>query len=80
MANIGVLHEVRKSGPDWNLYFQWCRYRYGDGSPDEMGYRFGWRDPAGHLRLQRGQAVIHSAAQMFRLVTRAVQGGWSISC
>ena len=79
MANVEIIHEVRESGPDWNLCFQWCRYRYDDGSPDEMGYRFIWRDPDGNLRPQRGQAVIHSAAQMFRLINLAIQDGWFIT-
>jgi len=45
-----------------------------------MGYRFIWRDPDGNLRPQRGQAVIHSAAQMFRLINEAIQEGWFITC
>jgi len=80
MANIEIIHEARESGSNWNLCFQWCRYRYDDGSPDEMGYRFIWRDPDNNLRPQRGQAVIHNAAQMFRLINQAIQEGWFITC
>lgn len=79
MANVEIIHEVREGGPDWNLSFQWCRYHYDDASPDEMGYRFIWRDPDGNLRSQRGQACIQSAAQMFRLISLAIQDGWFIT-
>ena len=79
MANVEIIHEVREREPDWNLCFQWCRYRYVDGSPDEMGYRFIWRDPDGNLRPQRGQAVIHSAGQMFHLINLAIEDGWFIT-
>jgi len=80
MVKVEIIHEVREREPDWNLCFQWCRYRYDDGRPDEMGYRFIWRDPDDKLHPQRGQAVIHSAAQMFRLITEAILEGWFITC
>ena len=79
MANVDVIHEVSEDWRDERLCFQWCRYKYDDDT-NELGYRFIWRDSAGHLRPQRGQAVIYSAAQMFRLVTKAIQEGWFVSC
>jgi len=79
MANIEIIHEVRESRPGWKLCFQWCIYHYDDGSPNEMGYRFIWRDPDDNLRPQRGQAIIHSAAQMSHLINLAIQDGWFIT-
>lgn len=78
-ANIEIIHEAREHNSGWNLCFQWCRYRYDDGSPDEMGYRFIWRDPEDRLHPQRGQALIQSAAQMFHLIELAMQDGWFVT-
>ena len=79
MADVEIIHEVTENWQDEQLCFQWCKYNYGEGS-NELGYRFIWRKPDGSLRPARGQAIIYNAAQMFRLVNKAIQEGWFISC
>ena len=81
MANIDIVREVKERSTDgWNLCFQWCCYHYDNGNPDEMGYRFIWRDPDARLHPQRGQALIPSARHLFRLINKAIQQGWFITC
>ncbi|MBN2468540.1 MAG: hypothetical protein JXD19_10355 [Deltaproteobacteria bacterium] len=59
----------------WNLYFQWCKYMYDDGT-DENGYRFIWRRPDGSLQPARGQARIPSVEAIEKLVAAAKKKGW----
>jgi hypothetical protein len=81
-ARIEILHEV---GTDyglneWNLYFQWGRFDYDDGTESQTGYRFIWRRPDESLQAARGQARIPSADVMFELIARAAAAGWLVTC
>jgi hypothetical protein len=84
MADFEIFHEVTQnpSGDQnsWTLCFQWGSYNYDDGSPSELGYRFIWRRPDGHLQPARAQARIPSAAVMLTLIQRATEAGWFITC
>jgi hypothetical protein len=75
-ARVEVLNKVPHKGADgWVLYLQWCRYIYNDGKR-ELGYRFIWCDPDGHLHPTRGQACISSLKIVKKLVDKAKQEGW----
>jgi hypothetical protein len=63
-------------GNGWKLCFQWGTYHYGDEEPDEDGFRFIWRRPAGNLQPARGQARIPSETDMFDLLVLANHNGW----
>lgn len=77
MAKVIILKEVKiEVEDDWNLCFQWCRYKYDDGNPDQLGYRFICRRPDGSLQAARGQARIPSFAQMNELIEKAANAGW----
>lgn len=77
MANVDILKEVENgTRGSWSLCFQWCRYKYNDGSPNELGYRFIWRRPDGSLQAARGQARIPSFADMNELIEKAAKAGW----
>ena len=84
MANgrVEILHEVgtEYGQNEWNLYFQWCRFDYDDGSESQVGYRFIWRRPDDSLQAARGQARIPSAAAMFELIGKAAKAGWFVGC
>lgn len=76
MANVDILKEVKTGEKgDWNLCFQWCEYKYDDGS-SQFGYRFIWRRPDGTLQAARGQARIPSLAEMNGLIEKAAKDGW----
>lgn len=76
MANVDILKEVKTGENEkWNLCFQWCKYKYEDGSY-EYGYRFIWRRPDGSLQAARGQARIPSFADMNELIEKAAEDGW----
>jgi hypothetical protein len=79
-ANFQVIHEVTDNLGDSALCLQWGILHFGRGSPSEPGYRFIWRDPQDHQKPFRGQARIPSAASMFRLIQRAIEAGWFITC
>ena len=81
-ARIEILHEVGTDygANEWNLYFQWGRFDYDDGSDSQTGYRFIWRRPDDTLQAARGQARIPSAAVMFELIGRAAEAGWLVAC
>jgi hypothetical protein len=73
---IEVLEQVwTKWKGDDELGFQWCRYPFKDGA--QNGYRFMWRSPRG-LHPDRGQALIPSAAVMFKLIQEASRKGWFV--
>lgn len=76
MATVERIREVSigEEG-DWQLSFQWCRYHYDDDTTD-VGYRFIWIRPNGHLQAARGQARIGSAADLEELIRLATQEGW----
>lgn len=81
-ARIEILHEVGSDYGvnEWNLYFQWGRFDYDDGSVSQTGYRFIWRRPDETLQAARGQARIPSAAVMFELIGKAAEAGWLVDC
>lgn len=76
MARVDVLREVRSGDVgDWQLCFQWCRYRLDDGS--QYGYRFVWRRPEdGSIQGARGQARIPNFACAKDLMDAAAKAGW----
>ena len=64
----------------WVLCFQWCEYKYTDGTK-QHGYRFIWRRPAtngkrGALQAARGQARIPSIAEAEKLMAKAKAAKW----
>ncbi len=76
MASVEILREVPEEiDRVWTLCFQWCRYHYDDGT-FELGYRFIWRRPNGHLQAARGQARIGSSLELQSLLNQATQAGW----
>ena len=82
-CNVKYLEEVSGEPNDggWVLCFQWCEYRYKDGSK-QYGYRFIWRRPAsdgkskGDLQAARGQARLPSIAEAEKLIAKAKAAGW----
>ena len=52
----------------------YCRFNYGDGSPEQEGYRFTWLTPNGYLK--RGQARIPSFCEIHELMAIAIEKGW----
>ena len=76
-ASVKVLNEVSRAigNGEWKLFFQWCEYKYDDGSL-EKGYRFIWKRPDGSLQAARGQARIPSAAIALELMSEAMHQGW----
>jgi hypothetical protein len=50
--------------------------RDGDGSGEQLGYRFIWRRPNGDLQGARGQARIPSLADIQELTAIALREGW----
>ena len=76
MANVNIINETKSEDKDcWILYFQYCEYKYDDGS-SEKGYRFIWRKPDGTLQPARGQARIPSVAAILELTAKAIREGW----
>lgn len=77
MARVNVLREVRTGDAgDWQLCFQWCRYRF-DDQPLQYGYRFVWRRAEdGSIQAARGQARISSLKQAKELMDQATREGW----
>ena len=77
-ARVSVIREVAATpeGSEWRLCLQWCRYVYDDGT-DELGYRFIWRRPNGHLQAARGQARLPSRQVVEHLFNLADEAGWS---
>jgi hypothetical protein len=76
MARVDVLREVRSGDVgEWQLCFQWCRYRLDDGT--QYGYRFVWRRPEdGSIQGARGQARIPNYATANELMDAAAKAGW----
>ncbi len=75
-ARVIILNKTFKKFPEnWTLYFQYCIYKYADGS-DQRGYRFIWERPDGTLQAARGQARIPSLAVMLELASKALEEGW----
>ena len=78
-AIVQQLHEVNIGTPgNWRLCFQWVRYKYDNGDPSQMGYRFIWRRPDNSLQAAMGQARIPCAADMYKLIEKATEAGWFI--
>jgi hypothetical protein len=77
MARVDWLREVRHgSAGDWQLCFQWCRYRY-DTKEVQYGYRFVWRRAEdGSIQAARGQARLPSIEVAQSLIQRAQDEGW----
>jgi len=74
-GRITILHEAQiDRGDDYFLCLQYCRFNYGDGSPEEEGYRFTWLTPQGYLK--RGQARIPSFCEIHELMAKAIEAGW----
>ncbi len=79
MAFVQIHKSVEVGKPnDWRLNFQYVTYHY-DADPPEMGYRFIWRRPNGHLQGARGQARIPDAETLFRLLAKASAEGWFVA-
>lgn len=78
-ASVEIINEVcyddKLKGIDWVLCFQWCNYKYDDGT-SELGYRFIWRDREGHLQAARGQARIPNVFVAESLIAKAKAEGW----
>lgn len=76
VAHVDIINEI-DPGPqeEWRLCFQFCRYIYDEGEPEE-GYRFIWRRPNNHLQPARGQARIPSLRHAERLMRQARDQGW----
>jgi hypothetical protein len=76
MSRIQVINETSQTDPgNWELYLQWGRYIYDDGSM-EHGYRFIWKRPDGSLQPARGQARIPSLKVAQKLIEQAKSEGW----
>lgn len=84
MAHFEIAREVKHSAiPDsWQLCFQYGTYVYdaedadgANGKASELGYRFIWRRPNGHLQGARGQACL-SATEITILLGMAAEKGW----
>ena len=74
-GRITVLHEVQLDyGGGYFLCLQYCRFNYGNASPEQEGYRFTWLTPDGYLK--RGQARIPSFADIHELMAKAIEAGW----
>jgi hypothetical protein len=74
---IKVLHEAKiKQNTGYTLCFQWGECRYPPTKEVEHGYRFIYRDPAGNLRPQRGQARLPSLKLIRKLLETAEEEGW----
>lgn len=82
-CKVKPLEEVSadSNGGGWMLCFQWCEYKYEDGSK-QHGYRFIWRRPTvdgkskGDLQAARGQARLPSIAEAEKLMAKAKAAGW----
>jgi hypothetical protein len=74
-ARVEVLDEAKFKLNNETLCFQKCIYHYSDRK-DEPGFRFIWRDSVGHLRPQRGQAIIYNYSMLSTLINRAKKKGW----
>jgi hypothetical protein len=80
-TNVIMINEAAKPSANmkegnWTLYFQYCRYEYGDDTPHEYGYRFIWKRPDGSSQAARGQARIPSLADIQFLTAIALEEGW----
>lgn len=78
MSRFEVQNEVKHPesfGGGWQLCFQAGTYHHDDGEI-ETGFRFIWRDPAGKMRPQRGQARIPSREHLEHLTSLAEREGW----
>jgi len=76
VANVKILNEVSNGyAGDWRLCFQWCEYRYENGT-SENGYKFIWRKPDDSLQAARGQARIPSLSDRCELMSLAAKDGW----
>lgn len=75
-ANVTIINETtHKMESNWELCFQYCKYKYENGDIQE-GYRFIWRRPDGTLQPARGQARIPSLSLALKLVSKAMSEGW----
>lgn len=77
-TRVVVLNETTLSEcteGNWSLWFQYCRYEYGDNT-EQNGYRFIWKRPDGSLQAARGQARIPSISELLRLTSKAIEEGW----
>lgn len=81
-CKVKPLEEVSadSNASGWVLCFQWCEYKYKDGTK-QHGYRFIWRRPPsgkskGDLQAARGQARLPSIPEAERLMAMAKAAGW----
>jgi len=75
-ARVTVVEDVSKDFPNgWGLHFQWCIYKYSNGT-EQRGYRFIWTRPDGTLQAARGQARIPNMEIIVQLTEKAKKLGW----